>query len=57
MCADSNDPLMETREKAFELDIIDFGIYCCMIMEEYCLEHSVGVVVFSQWIADNVKNG
>lgn len=52
---DACDLLTDTKGKAIGLKKVNFGTYCCMIMEEYCAANNLDPVEFSQWIADNVK--
>ena len=59
---DATDLLADTLARSKAMDRIGFGTFCCVIMEEFCEAHSVDVIEFAQWIADNIwimndKNG
>ena len=52
---DAADLLIDTMGRSNAMDRISFGTFCCMIMEEFCRANSLDVIVFAQWIADNVR--
>ena len=37
------------------MDKISFGTFCCMLMKEFCKKNSLDVIVFSQWLTDNIR--
>ena len=49
------DLLADTLGRSNAMDKIEVGIFCCMIMEKFCKAHSLDVIEFSQWIADNIR--
>ena len=49
------DLLADTLERSNVMDKISFGTFCCMLMEELCKKKSLNVVVFSQWLTDNIR--